>query len=330
MSTPLLNVRNLTVSFYHGATTIEAVRGVHLRVERGQIHGLVGESGSGKTVTARTILGLERGARVRVAADELRFEGIDLASLPPERFRRIRGSRIGMVFQEPAKHLNPALTVGRQIGEVLVTHLGLTWKEARRRTVELLTMVELRDPEKLTRAFPHELSGGMKQRALIAMAISCNPSLLLADEPTTALDVTVQHQILDLLRRLSAELDMAVLFISHDLAVVQAIAGRVSVIYAGRILESAQADELFENPIQPYTRALFDAIPDRSRRGTRLAAIPGRVPDAGSAPAGCPFHPRCPMVEDVCRREMPQDLEYSSGHSAACHVAARIELGVGT
>ena len=296
----LLNVENLHVSFSRSAATVEAVRGVSLRIERGQIHGLVGESGSGKSVTARAILGLERGPSVTVTADTLEFEGRDLASLTEEEYREIRGSRIAVIFQEPGKHLNPALTVGRQISEVLVTHQGMDERAARHRAVELLEMVELPRPGSLVAAYPHELSGGMKQRALIAMAVSCRPALLLADEPTTALDVTVQRQILDLLHSLADELDMAVLFISHDLAVVQTIAQWVSVIYAGRILESAEAAAIFEDPVQPYTQALFQAIPDRTRRGTPLRAIPGQVPDAGHAPSGCPFHPRCPKVEQIC------------------------------
>jgi oligopeptide/dipeptide ABC transporter ATP-binding protein len=196
--------------------------------------------------------------------------------------------------------------------------------------VELLNSVELPRADALLSSYPHELSGGMKQRAFIAMAISCGPSLLLADEPTTALDVTVQRQILELLRTLSRELTMAILFISHDLAVVQAIAEWVSVIYAGRILETAKAEDLFADPVQPYTQALFDAIPDRTRRGERLRAIPGRVPDAANAPAGCPFHPRCPLSEPICRQVMPKQLEYGPNHRAACHVAARTRLGVPT
>jgi oligopeptide/dipeptide ABC transporter ATP-binding protein len=319
----LLNVENLHVSFSRSAATVEAVRGVSLRIERGQIHGLVGESGSGKSVTARAILGLERGPSVTVTADALEFEGRDLASLTEEEYREIRGSRIAVIFQEPGKHLNPALTVGRQISEVLVTHQGMDERAARRRAVELLEMVELPRPGSLVAAYPHELSGGMKQRALIAMAVSCRPALLLADEPTTALDVTVQRQILDLLHSLANELDMAVLFISHDLAVVQTIAQWVSVIYAGRILESAEAGAIFEDPVQPYTQALFQAIPDRTRRGTPLRAIPGQVPDAGHAPSGCPFHPRCPKVEQICRTQMPATTLYGARHTAACHVASR-------
>lgn len=319
----LLNVENLHVSFSRSGATIEAVRGVSLRIERGQIHGLVGESGSGKSVTARAILGLERGARVTVTADALEFEGRDLTSLTEEEYREIRGSRIAVIFQEPGKHLNPALTVGRQISEVLVTHQGMDERAARHRAVELLEMVELPRPGSLVGAYPHELSGGMKQRALIAMAVSCRPALLLADEPTTALDVTVQRQILHLLHSLADELDMAVLFISHDLAVVQTIAQWVSVIYAGRILESAEATAIFDDPVQPYTQALFQAIPDRTRRGTPLRAIPGQVPDAGHAPSGCPFHPRCPKVEQICRNQMPPTTTYGERHTAACHVASR-------
>jgi oligopeptide/dipeptide ABC transporter ATP-binding protein len=226
-----------------------------------------------------------------------------------------------MVFQEPAKYLNPAYKVGEQITEMLILHLGMTKPQSRERAHELLDLVGLGKDGRVLDAYPHELSGGMKQRAMIAMAISCNPGFLIADEPTTALDVTLQLQILRLIAKLRTMLGMGVLFISHDLGVVNEVADRVSVIYAGRIVESTAKGELFTRPLHPYTRLLLLSIPDARKRGTRLAAIPGRVPDADNVPDGCAFHPRCPIARERCARENPALIEHESGHSVACHFA---------
>jgi oligopeptide/dipeptide ABC transporter ATP-binding protein len=245
-----------------------------------------------------------------------------------------------MVFQEPAKYLNPALRVGEQIVEMLVLHLDMTRQDAERRALELLELVGLHGGRRVLRSYPHELSGGMKQRVMIAIAISCDPDLLIADEPTTALDVTLQLQILKLILELKARLDMGILFISHDLGVVHDISERVSVIYAGKIVESAEKKRLFENPLHPYTLLLLASIPDASRRGKPLRAIPGTVPDAEHVPPGCAFHPRCPLAEEICKREVPPSSEYRDGttalsetearelppaqsHSAACHMIGK-------
>ncbi|MFW6212002.1 MAG: ABC transporter ATP-binding protein [Spirochaetota bacterium] len=316
MSSTALRVSNLEVTF---GTTIRAVRGLSLEVRRGSIHALVGESGSGKSVTAKAMLGLlpETAA---VAQDRLEIDGIEIPSRDRSAFARLRGKRVSMVFQEPGKHLNPAFTVRVLLTEALTHHLGLARDEAVKRSRELLEQVDL-DPAEVLGAYPHELSGGMKQRVLIALAVSCNPALLIADEPTTALDVTVQAQIIALLDRLRRELDMAVLFISHDLGLVQSIADDISVMYAGRIVDSSEADELLTRPLHPYTELLLESIPRPDLRGRPLSAIPGRVPDAAAIPAGCAFHPRCPLAEDLCTREDPALAENAPGHVSACHFA---------
>ncbi|GAG63418.1 unnamed protein product [marine sediment metagenome] len=238
-----------------------------------------------------------------------------------------------MIFQEPAKYLNPALKVGEQITEMLRLHMGMEKKEAFKRALELAELVGLKGGSNILHSYPHELSGGMKQRAMIAMAISCNPSLLIADEPTTALDVTLQLQILKLMLRLRARFTMGILFVSHDLGVVHDISDKISVIYAGMIVESASKHSLFKNPLHPYTQLLLLSIPDADRRGTRLSVIPGTVPDAEHFPQGCAFHPRCPLAEEICRIEIPETIEYENGadarssnslaHTAACHMIGK-------
>jgi len=320
MTMSVLELRNLTVTFRArpGAGAVRAVRGIDLSIERSEIHALVGESGSGKSVTSKAIIQLLP-ASAHVAADRLAIDGIDYARAKPKEVRSLRGTKIAMVFQEPGKHLNPSFTIGSVMNEMLARHLGHGRREARRRAEELMELVELSEGARVLDAYPHELSGGMKQRALIALAISCGPSLLLADEPTTALDATVQRQILQLIDRLRKDLGMAVLFISHDLGVVQSIADVVSVIYAGRIVDRASVDELFSHPLHPYTELLLDAIPEISRRGKRLESIPGRVPDAVAVPAGCGFHPRCPIAGPECSKVLPELAEYRHDHSAACH-----------
>jgi oligopeptide/dipeptide ABC transporter ATP-binding protein len=228
-----------------------------------------------------------------------------------------------MVFQEPAKYLNPALRVGEQITEMLCLHLGMDRDQARQRAQELLELVGLPNTRRILSGYPHELSGGMKQRMMIAMAVSCDPSILIADEPTTALDVTLQLQILKLILQLRDRFAMGVLFISHDLAVVHEITDRVSVIYAGKIVESADRERLFNEPLHPYTQLLLLSIPDAAKRGQRLKAIPGRVPDAERIPAGCAFHPRCPLAEKICTQEVPATTEHGEGHTAACHMIGK-------
>ncbi len=314
-----LTVKNLDVSFIQGDREAHALRGINLTVKKGEIHSLVGESGSGKTVTSTCIMGLLPSPPVRINKGEIFLDDINILSLPEEDQRSIRGMKIAMVFQEPSKYLNPTLKIGVQITESLILHLGMSKKAAEEKALDILATVGLGGGKRILHSYPHELSGGMKQRAMIAIAISCNPLFLIADEPTTALDVTLQEQILELIMDLRNKLSMGTLFISHDLRVVHDISDRISVIYAGRIVESTSKTELFANPIHPYSRLLLKSIPDAEKRGTRLVTIPGKVPDAENIPSGCAFHPRCPFVEDICKTEEPEMKEYRKDHSAACH-----------
>jgi oligopeptide/dipeptide ABC transporter ATP-binding protein len=341
MPETLLKITDLRVSFRgRDGGQSRALRGVDLEVAGGEVHSLVGESGSGKTLTATCVLGLLAVPPARIEGGSILFQGQELLGLPEAERRRLRGRRIGMVFQEPSKYLNPSMRIGEQIVEALVLHLGLGRRQARERTGELLELVGLTGGRRTLRRYPHELSGGMRQRVMIAMAVSCEPALLIADEPTTALDVTLQRQILRLLLELRERLGMAVLFISHDLAVVSGISERISVIYCGKIVESGTRERVFSRPLHPYTQALMASIPEASRRGTRLRAIPGTVPDASHVPAGCAFHPRCPLAVDRCREQVPPLLDYAAGppggepaggeaggsggtHLAACHLIGK-------
>jgi len=319
----LLKIEGLDVSFNE---TARALRGVDLFMDTGQIHGLVGESGSGKTVTSTCIIGLLPVPPGKVNGGSMVFKGRELLDLNEAQRRRLRGREIAMVFQEPARYLNPALRVGEQITEMLILHQGLEKQQATEKALEIIDLVGLKGGKNTLRRYPHELSGGMKQRAMIAMAISCDPSLLIADEPTTALDVTLQQQILKLIQDLKKRFDMGILFISHDLAVVHEIADRISVIYAGRIVESTTKERLFEEPLHPYTRLLLLSIPDAGKRGTRLRAIPGTVPDAEHIPSGCAFHPRCPLAEEICRHQDPETVDFGKNgerHTAACHMIGK-------
>jgi oligopeptide/dipeptide ABC transporter ATP-binding protein len=320
-NTPLLHVDNLGVCFTHGAMKAHALRGIELSFFKEEIHGLVGESGSGKTVTSNCIMGLLQSPPGEYTSGKIIYEGTDLLSFSESEKRKFRGKKIAMVFQEPGKYLNPAFKIGEQITEMLILHLGLDKKAARDRAKELLNLVGLGKDGRVLDSYPHELSGGMKQRAMIAIAISCDPKFLIADEPTTALDVTLQLQILRLIKKLKDLLGMGVLFISHDLGVIKEVADRVSVIYAGRIVESSRTAGLFDNPLHPYTKLLMMSIPSAQKRGVRLATIPGRVPDADNTPQGCAFHPRCPIAIEQCSQENPVLIDHENGHAVACHRA---------
>ena len=315
----LLTIRELDVSFMQEQGVARALRGVNLSLMSGETHALVGESGSGKTVTSMCIMGLLPMPPGRVNTGEILFQGKNLISLAESERRKVRGKDIGMIFQEPAKYLNPAYKIGQQITETLITHFHTDRKSATDQALEFLHLVGLRNSRQILNSYPHELSGGMKQRAMIAMAICCHPALLIADEPTTALDVTLQLQILRLIHELKLKFTMGILFISHDLGVVNEISDKISVIYAGKIIESATKVQLFENPLHPYTQLLLLSIPDAAKRGVRLKAIPGIVPDAEHIPAGCSFHPRCPLAGEMCKLEIPELVDYGSGHLAACH-----------
>jgi oligopeptide/dipeptide ABC transporter ATP-binding protein len=315
--TPVLTVRHLQVTFATPRGQARVVEGVNLDLAAGETLALVGESGSGKSVTALALLGLlpPRGVSVR---GSVQFDGVDLLTVSQQQLRAIRGRRIAMVFQDPMTALNPMLTVGRQLTEGMRVHLGLGRRAARDRAVELLDDVGVPDPARRLRAHPHELSGGLRQRVMIAMALACEPAVLIADEPTTALDVTVQAQILDVVDRMRQRLGTAVIWISHDLGVVAGIADRVAVMYAGRILEEAGVDELFAAPRHPYTRALLGARPVLGQRRARLDAIDGRPPDPVERPLGCTFRPRCPVAADRrCDTQVPPLREVAPGHQAA-------------
>ncbi len=316
---PLLEVEELRTWFRTRSGEARAVDGVSFQLRAGETLGLVGESGSGKSVTALSLLGLvPRPAGRIVPGSSVRLRGEELVGAGEERLRAVRGGEIAMVFQEPMTSLNPVLTIGRQVEEGIRAHRGLSAGEARKEAIRMLARVGIPEPEDRIRAYPHQLSGGMRQRVMIAMALACRPSILVADEPTTALDVTVQAQILELLLDLQGELGMAILLITHDLGVVAEGPDRVAVMYAGRIVETATVGELFEAPAHPYTEGLLAAVPDPERRVGRLTAIPGSVPDPSRWPEGCRFHPRCPHAWDRCRAAEPDLLATGRSARARC------------
>ncbi|HVY99513.1 MAG TPA: oligopeptide/dipeptide ABC transporter ATP-binding protein [Dongiaceae bacterium] len=313
----LLEIRNLSVEFQTHRGPFRAVDGLDLTLEKGELLGVVGESGSGKSVAMLAVMGLIAYPG-RVKADHMTFDGTDLLKLPPNARRKITGKDIAMIFQEPMTSLNPCFTIGFQIMEALAVHEGGTRRQRKERTVELLRQVGIPAPETRISSFPHQLSGGMNQRAMIAMAIACNPRLLIADEPTTALDVTIQAQILDLLVDLQKSRGMAMVLITHDMGVVAETAERVSVMYASQQVEMQPAATLFEAPRHPYTAALLEALPERSIGKRRLATIPGMVPGIADRPTGCVFNPRCTFATDKCRAEPPALAEFK-GARARCH-----------
>jgi peptide/nickel transport system ATP-binding protein len=314
-SEPLLSIRDLRVEFATDAGPVPAVRGIDLQIAAGETVALVGESGSGKSVTALSIMRLTEG---RIAAGSIQFQGRDLASVADAEMRAIRGGQIGMIFQEPMTSLNPVFTVGRQIQEVLILHQQLSVRAARAQALELLQRVGIPAPERRLAQYPHELSGGMKQRVMLAMAIACRPRLLIADEPTTALDVTIQAQIMELLRSLQREFGMAVLLITHDLGVVAHFAERVLVMYAGKIVEQGSVRDVFKRAAHPYSQALLAALPDPQNPNKRLAAIPGRVPTPSMLPPGCAFCARCAHAFERCPGQQPPLFGVGEGHRAAC------------
>ena len=315
---PLLEVKSLRTSFFTDAGEVRAVDGVSFSVEPGKLMGLVGESGSGKTASVLSIMRLLPES-ARIIGGEVIFEDQDLLKLSEPEMRHVRGARIAMIFQEPMTSLNPVFTIGSQIGEAVRLHQHTNRAETRNRTIEALRMVGIADPERRIDDYPHQLSGGMRQRVMIAMALSCNPRLLIADEPTTALDVTIQAQILDLIRELQVRLGLAVILVTHDLGIVAEYADDVTILYAARVMEQAPTAELFRNPLNPYTRGLLESIPgiDGSRH-RRLQAIPGSIPNSLHPPAGCRFHPRCPRVIPKCSEVDPPLENKAPNHYVAC------------
>jgi len=318
----LLQVQELKTYFYTFEGIARAVDDVSLYLDKGETLGLVGESGCGKTVTAMSIMRLIPEPPGRIAHGQILFDGTNLLELSMKHMRAIRGKRISMIFQEPMTSLNPVFTVGDQISEMFVLHQKLSKKEGWKRAVEMLRTVQIPSPEKRVHEYPHQLSGGMRQRAMIAMALSCNPEILIADEPSTALDVTIQAQIIDLMMQLRKDFDAAIMLITHDLGVIAEIAQRIVVMYAGRVVEEGQTTVIFEDPRHPYTRGLLKSIPklgERSRYGRqRLKEIPGIVPSLYELPPGCSFYPRCPEATAMCQEKAPELTELDRGHRVRC------------
>ncbi len=315
---PLLRIRDLHVRFETDEGVVHAVNGLDLAVGEAEVVGLVGESGCGKSVTALSVLRLVPQPPGQLWGKGIVFRGKDLLREPEDRLRQIRGRQISMIFQEPMSALNPVFPVGEQIAEVYRVHLGLSRREAWERAVEMLDRVGIPSAGVRAREYPHQYSGGMKQRAMIAMALACGPSLLIADEPTTALDVTIQAQILDLLMGLRAEFGMAILLITHDLAIVAETADRVAVMYAGRVVEQAPVEELFRSPLHPYTRGLLASLPHFAEAGRKLRSIQGTVPGLGRTPHGCSFAPRCEHAWQLCRDSAPPRVMVTEGHEVEC------------
>ena len=321
MSEPLLTVRDLKTFFRTDGGVARAVDGVSFTLKKGETLGLVGESGCGKSVTSLSVMRLVPEPPGEIVSGDIRFNGRNLLSLDEAALQGVRGNDIAMIFQEPMTSLNPVFTCGDQIDEAVMLHQGLGRRAARAITVDMLNLVGIPDPDQRANEYPHQLSGGMRQRVMIAMALCCNPELLIADEPTTALDVTIQAQILELLDRLQREFGMAVLMITHNLGVIAEVADRVAVMYAGKIVETGTVDEIFANPQHPYTRGLLESIPKLNEEKSRLSVIPGTVPDATRFPAGCRFAPRCSLAEDVCEADEPRLEPTSGGRFVACWMA---------
>jgi peptide/nickel transport system ATP-binding protein len=322
MAEALLQVRNLKTYFINKNYQVKAVDGVDFDVHEGQVVGIVGESGSGKSMTSLSIMGLVPKPHGKIVEGQVLLEGRDLVPLSERELMDVRGNKIGMIFQEPMSAMNPVLRVGFQIGEVLVRHRNMSRRDAKTRATELLRSVGIPRAEQIVDQYPHELSGGMRQRAMIAMAMACEPKLLIADEPTTALDVTIQAQVLDLMKDLQKKTGTAILLITHDLGVIAETADHVVVMYGGQVVETADADAIFEEPLHPYTNALLEAIPSIHDEKVRLASIPGTVPNAAGFPLGCRFADRCELAKQSCRETMPELRELRPGHLVRCDIVS--------
>jgi oligopeptide/dipeptide ABC transporter ATP-binding protein len=321
MSDKLVEIRNLRTHFYTEDGVVPAVDGVNLYIRRGETLGVVGESGCGKSVTSLSIMRLIPNPPGKIVDGEILFEGQDLLKKSESEMRKIRGNEISMIFQEPMTSLNPVYTIGDQIAEAIQLHQGLSRKEALERAVHMLRLVGIPLPERRIHEYPHQLSGGMRQRVMIAMALSCNPKLLIADEPTTALDVTIQAQILELMKKLKQELGMAIMLITHDLGVVAEMCERVVVMYGGKVVEEADVVSIFKNPLHPYTEGLLKSIPRMDEEVERLHVIEGVVPNPAHLPKGCRFHPRCPYAFDKCKEAQPELKQVAPGRYVACFLA---------
>lgn len=318
MTEVILEVKDLRTNFKSNVGEFSAVDGVNFTVQKGEILGVVGESGCGKSVTSLSIMRLIPTPPGRIADGSILFNGKDLVTESEKSMRSIRGNQISMIFQEPMTSLNPVYTIGDQLAETVKLHMGLKKKEAKRYAIEMLEKVGIPRPHEIVNDYPHQLSGGMRQRVMIAMAMACNPELIIADEPTTALDVTIQAQILDLMRKLNKQFNTSIMFITHDLGVVAEICERVIVMYAGKIIEEGDVRSIFHNPKHPYTKGLLASIPKFDEKSARLYSIPGNVPTPDSMPKGCRFAPRCEFAFDKCHMEIPEITKVGEGHYARC------------
>lgn len=318
MTEKLLEVKGLRTHFFSDQGEVPAVDGIDLYVRKGEVLGVVGESGCGKSVTSLSVMRLVPDPPGKIVGGTMFFKGENLVQVSEKRMRQIRGNEISMIFQEPMTSLNPVYTIGDQIGETVRLHRRLSKKDAKQHAIDMLRKVGIPRPEQIVKEYPHQLSGGMRQRVMIAMAMSCDPELLIADEPTTALDVTIQAQILDLMRNLNKQTGAAILMITHDLGVVAGMCDRVAVMYAGKVVEEGDVQSIFKNPKHPYTKGLIQSVPRMDDERDRLYSIPGNVPVPGSMPKGCRFAPRCQYLVDKCKEEMPELISLSSGHKCRC------------
>ncbi len=320
MKEVILSVKDLKTSFFTRRGTVRAVDGVSFDLVKGECLCLVGESGCGKTVTALSILGLIDSPPGRIVGGEIFYDGMDLTKCSADQLRHIRGKEIAMIFQDAQSALNPVFTIGDQIVEQIKLHLRVSQREAKNRAISRLKEVGIPSPEEVASYYPHQLSGGMKQRAMIAMSLSCDPQLLIADEPTTAVDVTIKAQIIDIFRQLKETRKMSILFITHELGIVSEIGDRIVVMYAGRVAETAVVSELLNNPKHPYTSGLINCLPDITQERERLESIPGTVPSLIDLPGGCLFHPRCDKAMAICRKKQPLPVSVNHGHTVFCHL----------
>lgn len=319
MGKNVLTIKDLYVSFDTYAGEVQAVRGVTYHVDEGEVLGIVGESGCGKSVTAQTIMKLNPMPPARIKSGELTLNGVDIINTPEEEMQKIRGKEVSMIFQDPMTCLNPTMKVGKQITEAIKHHEKLSKEEAEKRAIEILKLVQIPNAEERAEQYPHQFSGGMRQRAMIAMALSCNPKLLIADEPTTALDVTIQAQIIDLLADIRKRVGTAIILITHDLGVVASLVDRIAVMYAGKIVETGTSKDIFKNPSHPYTRALLNSLPKHdTNKEDKLTSIPGTPPDLVNPPKGCGFASRCEHCMKICKNSQPPVFDLGGGHQASC------------
>lgn len=318
MSKELLRVNNLKTYFYSDRGVVKAVDDVSFHVNEGETLGIVGESGCGKSITCMSLVRLVETPPGKYEGGEILFNGEDMLKVSDARIRQIRGNDISFIFQEPMTSLNPVFKIGRQISEALILHRGMSKEEARKESIRMLELVKIPNPERVVDDYPFALSGGMRQRAMIAMALACEPALLIADEPTTALDVTIQAQVLDLMNELKQKINASIIFITHDLGVIAEMSDRVMVMYAGKAVEVASTVDIFKNPKHPYTIGLIGSKPDMSTESSRLTVIPGNVPDLSNLPTGCPFNPRCDRAMDICRKVFPGEIILDGNHRISC------------